>query len=136
MTFHTVLCVGETIEIRKAGKHFSFLESQLDSAFADIDINKAADISIAYEPVWAIGTGVNATIAEVGPMVDMIRRWADGAGFPGGGNSLRILYGGSVNEENSAELYAVDGVDGFLVGGASLEAFTFAAILDSMNKRL
>jgi len=134
LTLHPILCVGETLETRKAGMHFVFLQSQLDAAFAEIDPAKATDVSIAYEPIWAIGTGVNATPVEVGPMIEMIRRWADGAGFPGGGNSLRILYGGSVNEQNSAGLYAVDGVDGFLVGGASLEAFTFAAILDLMKK--
>lgn len=134
MTLRPVLCVGEKLESRKAGEHEDVLLSQLDKAFGDEVKNISSDISIAYEPVWAIGTGVNATPAEVGPMIDLIRKWADKSGLKGGGESIRVLYGGSVTDDNASELYAVDGIDGFLVGGASLEAFKFAAILEAMIK--
>ncbi len=133
MGFHTVLCVGEKLESRKSGDFESVLASQLDDAFDKIALSSSDNISIAYEPVWAIGTGANATPKEIGPMMAFIRGWADKARIPGGGDTLRLLYGGSVNQENAAELYSVDGVDGFLVGGASLEAFSFAAILDIMR---
>jgi triosephosphate isomerase len=81
-------------------------------------------LSIAYEPVWAIGTGKVATTGEIGEMHDAIRRWLDDAGH----EQTSILYGGSVKPENAAEIFAVPHVDGALVGGASLLADQFAGI--------
>jgi triosephosphate isomerase len=131
-TIRPVLCVGEPLEVRDDGKQEEFVLDQLDGAYEGVDLDSAAAVTIAYEPVWAIGTGRNATLAEIVPMMALMRDWADRAGIPGGGESLTLLYGGSVNQENASELYSGDGVDGFLVGGASLEAFSFTAILEIM----
>ncbi len=129
-----VLCVGESLEIREALEHEDYVSNQLDRAFDGISADDVDVVTVAYEPIWAIGTGRTATDAEVAPMMMVIRQWADKTGFPGGGDSLRVLYGGSVTPENTSELYGIEGVDGFLVGGASLEAFSFAGILDVMVK--
>jgi triosephosphate isomerase len=127
-----VLCVGEPLDIRDAGREEEYVIRQLKSAFDKIETRSLRSFTFAYEPIWAIGTGRNATRDEIEPMHNLIRKWASKVGFQGGGDSVRILYGGSVNPDNARELYDIDGVDGFLVGGASLEAYSFAAILDAM----
>ncbi|MCH8153020.1 MAG: triosephosphate isomerase [Planctomycetes bacterium] len=132
MNFEPVLCIGEPGEIRDKGEQDSFVLAQLETAFDSVKLDSISAISLAYEPVWSIGTGRNATEAEIAPMIELIRGFATKAGFPGGGANLRILYGGSVNPQNASELYSIDGVDGFLVGGASLDALSFSAILDAM----
>jgi triosephosphate isomerase len=129
-----VLCIGEPLDVREAGDEDKFVRGQLDKAFLDISLDGMGKVTLAYEPLWAIGTGRNATDAEVAPMMVAIREWAEQVGIPGGGESLCVLYGGSVTPENTAELYGLDGVDGFLVGGASIEAFSFVSILEIMAK--
>jgi len=115
-----IFCVGETLEEREAAKTFAVLERQLQ-CLSGFDAAARARIVVAYEPVWAIGTGRNATPGQAQEVHSWIRRWA--------GNELRLLYGGSVKPDNAESLMAQADVDGFLVGGASLEAKPFAAII-------
>ncbi len=124
-----IICVGETDEQRSDGSQFDVVGAQLaGSLFSGVSSNGAAadNILIAYEPVWAIGTGKVATPADIGAMHGFIRGklkeiLEDSAG-------MRILYGGSVKPDNAADIFAVSGVDGMLVGGASLKAQDYIAI--------
>jgi triosephosphate isomerase len=123
-----VLCVGEQIEERRGGRAEAVVAAQLAPVLDGLGLEQARSLVVAYEPVWAIGTGVNATPADAGAMHAFVRErlvehfgGESGAGVP-------ILYGGSVKEQNAAELLAVPQVDGVLVGGASLDPRGFAAI--------
>lgn len=120
-----IACVGETLAERDAGTTLEIVGRQLAGSLPDQAT--AANLVVAYEPVWAIGTGRTPTTAQVAEVHAAIRaalvaRFADGA-------AMRILYGGSVNDKNAAELMAVANVDGALVGGASLKPDAFAAIV-------
>src|SRR5262245_49428416 len=122
-----IICIGETERERDAGETFGRLTGQLEGALANIAPADATRLVIAYEPVWAIGTGRTATPAQVAEAHTFIRedlrsRWAAAA------DQVRIQYGGSVKPENAAEIMAQPDVDGALVGGASLKADSFAAI--------
>lgn len=112
-----IVCVGETLSEREAGETLAIITAQLQGSRPD-----GADFIIAYEPVWAIGTGRTPTLAEVAEVHGEIARLAP---------ATRILYGGSVKPGNAAELLGVAHVDGALVGGASLKASDFLAIADS-----
>jgi triosephosphate isomerase (TIM) len=118
-----IVCVGETRPQREAGHALEVAATQLQGSLPDGE----ADFVVAYEPVWAIGTGLTPTPADVGEMHRSIREHLVSR-FGGGGQRTRILYGGSVNPKNAAELLAVENVDGALVGGASLKAEDFLAI--------
>jgi triosephosphate isomerase (TIM) len=125
-----VLCVGERLEQRDAAEHESVVISQLSKALAKVPRElPTARVAIAYEPVWAIGTGRTASPAQASSMHAAIRRWLDAEGFAGADRSL--LYGGSVKPDNAAELIAAGDIDGFLVGGASLDARSFLGIVRS-----
>jgi triosephosphate isomerase len=123
-----IVCVGETLEEREAGRTFAVLEAQLDGSLAEIPAARAAEIVLAYEPVWAIGTGKTATPAIAQEAHAMIRGWL-GKRFGAAAERMRIQYGGSVKPENTAELMAQPDIDGALVGGASLEAESFSRIV-------
>lgn len=118
-----ILCIGETSEEREAGATMARLKRQLDGSLPDT----LERLVIAYEPVWAIGTGRTPTVAQVEEVHQAIGRALD-ARFGAAGLQIRVLYGGSVKPDNAAELMAVPGVDGALVGGASLKAADFLAI--------
>jgi triosephosphate isomerase (TIM) len=123
-----VLCIGEQLEARKAGDHETVVISQLSGALADLPLERCdASLVLAYEPVWAIGTGLTATPAQAAAMHRTIRTWMRER-FAAAGADRSILYGGSVKPDNAAELVAAGDVDGFLVGGASLDARSFLAI--------
>jgi triosephosphate isomerase len=123
-----VVCVGERLEQRDAGDHETVVISQLSKAFSKVPRELSpARVAVAYEPVWAIGTGRTATPAQASLMHAVIRRWLDAEGFAGADRS--VLYGGSVKPDNAAELMAAGDIDGFLVGGASLDAQSFLAIV-------
>ena len=122
-----VLCVGETLEQREAGKTESVVASQLDAVLAQSGIAAFARAIVAYEPVWAIGTGRTATPVQAQEVHAFIRgKLAKADAIIGG--STRILYGGSVKPGNAAELFAQADIDGGLIGGASLVASEFLAI--------
>jgi triosephosphate isomerase len=123
-----VLCVGETAEAREAGQAESTVRGQLETALVDLSIHDAATMTIAYEPVWAIGSGEAATIKDIESMSGTIRHWLverHGAVADG----IRILYGGSVSDSNVRELFNAPDVDGALVGGASLDQEKFRALI-------
>jgi triosephosphate isomerase len=126
---HAVLCVGETLAVREANEHESFVEAQLRSALEGLSESLHPMVTVAYEPLWAIGTGVNASSEQVREMTDFVRSVMRSLSF----NAPQILYGGSVNPENAATLVSESNVDGFLVGGASLKAESFYAILHACD---
>jgi triosephosphate isomerase len=122
-----MLCVGETIQQRESGATIDVVVAQLRAGLAELDRTAVASVAIAYEPVWAIGTGRTATPEDAAEVHTVIRRTlGDVAGRDGA--SVPILYGGSVNRQNAAALLAASEVDGLLVGGASLDPETWAAI--------
>ncbi len=118
-----IICVGETRAERDAGQALAVVGTQLDGSLPDT----AESFAIAYEPVWAIGTGLTPTTGDVGDMHRFIRERL-GSRFGGSGQAIRILYGGSVKPGNAKELLGIENVDGSLVGGASLKADEFLAI--------
>ena len=123
-----LLCVGETLAQREAGQAQAVVAEQL-AVLAGLDM---AAVAVAYEPVWAIGTGQVATVAQIGDMHSFIYRQI--LSLCGEGAKIRVLYGGSVNTQNAAEILAVPNVDGALVGGASLQAASFATIIDAAQQ--
>ena len=123
-----IVCVGETLTEREANQTFAVLERQLTGCLADGGWD-AAKMIVAYEPVWAIGTGRNATPEQAQEAHAFIRQWVSKRSGPPAGASLRIQYGGSVNAANAASLLQQPDVDGALVGGASLKAEGFGAIV-------
>ncbi|MBI2681613.1 MAG: triose-phosphate isomerase [Acidobacteriales bacterium] len=124
-----IVCVGEVIEEREAGLTDDVLRRQCTSAFRGISAAKAAKLAIAYEPVWAIGTGKTATPQLAAQAHETIRHEASKAFGKGFAEKLRILYGGSVKPENAKALMSEAELDGALVGGASLDPKSFAAIV-------
>ncbi len=119
-----IICVGETAEQRDAGRAVEIVCGQLDGSLPDGA--NASNVVIAYEPVWAIGTGRTPTVADIAEVHDSLR--ARLAGHLGDGEKVRILYGGSVKPGNAGEILAVANVNGALVGGASLDADDFLGI--------
>jgi len=125
-----VICIGETLADREAGRTLEVVGRQLQGSVPDGAT--AANTVVAYEPVWAIGTGKVPTLAEIGAVHDDIRvRLTRRLGTEGGG--IRILYGGSVKPSNAAEIFGVGNVDGALVGGASLQAADFGGIIAALE---
>lgn len=126
-----IVCIGETLEEREAGQTLAVLDRQIKAGLDGATGDQIASLILAYEPVWAIGTGKNATPAEADEAHTHIRKrlreWFGGAN----GDQTRILYGGSVRPDNIRALTGLPDVDGALVGGASLEARTFAAIIQN-----
>ena len=124
-----IICIGETLEEREAGSTLAVLDRQIRAALDGLTGEQIGEALIAYEPVWAIGTGKNATPAEADEahrhIRSRIRQWFGGAPA----EACRILYGGSVKPENIRELIGLPDVDGALVGGASLEVRSFAEII-------
>jgi triosephosphate isomerase len=122
-----ILCVGESEAQRAAGETEAHVRAQLEADLAAIEPSHYAEIVIAYEPIWAIGTGRVATPEQAQEAVSFIRQVLAETS-PAAADEVRLLYGGSVTADNAKELLALDDVDGALVGGASLSAESFAAI--------
>lgn len=123
-----IVCVGEGLEIRRAGEHVAYTLAQLDGSLAGLTPEQVAKLVIAYEPVWAIGTGEVATPEDAQEVCSAVRaRIAESFG-EAAGDAVRVLYGGSVKASNVASIMAQPDVDGALVGGASLDADEFVAI--------
>jgi triosephosphate isomerase len=123
-----IMCIGEVKEEREAGIQEQVTLGQLDGGLAGIPAEQAATIVIAYEPVWAIGTGLTATPQDAQDMCGAIRRRLAELYSPEVADAIRIQYGGSVKAANAAEIMAGEDVDGALIGGASLDADEFVAI--------
>ncbi len=126
-----IICVGEMLNERYAQKHFEVVETQVKAAISVVEQNQADRIMIAYEPVWAIGTGQTATSEQAQEMHSFIRQLLGQKFGTTAANEIPILYGGSCNAQNAAELFAQPDVNGGLVGGASLKAADFMAIANS-----
>jgi triosephosphate isomerase len=123
-----IVCVGETLAEREGGKTLAVVERQVRGALAGIPSSALAALTVAYEPVWAIGTGKTATSAQAQEVHAAIRKILRELGG-GAADAIRIQYGGSVKPDNAAELMSQPDVDGALVGGASLKAGDFLAIV-------
>ena len=125
-----IVCVGETLEQREAGRTSDLLVTQCKGGLASLDPAQFARILIAYEPVWAIGTGKTATPEIAADAHRVIRGWTREKFGAAAGDAVRILYGGSVKPDNIKTLMAQPEIDGALVGGASLDAISFASIVN------
>ena len=125
-----ILCVGETLEEREAGKHFDVVKAQTVNVLANFTAQDMKNIIIAYEPVWAIGTGKTATPDQAQEVHAAIRAYLAKAYSAAFAEATRILYGGSVKDSNVDEIMAKQDVDGALVGGQSLIAEKFARIIN------
>ncbi|MBF0531703.1 MAG: triose-phosphate isomerase [Candidatus Omnitrophica bacterium] len=124
-----IVCVGEVLAERESGKAFEVIKTQCQGGFAGITAAEMGRLVIAYEPVWAIGTGKTATPAQAQEVHQFIRKWLADTYGQDLAQTVRIQYGGSVKPENAKELMGQADIDGFLVGGASLKADSFAAII-------
>jgi triosephosphate isomerase len=124
-----VLCVGEALEVRTNDEQEGFVRAQLRSALDGLEERYHELVTVAYEPIWAIGTGLTASTEQVASMTSFIREVLRSLSI----RDARVLYGGSVNAENAASIVAEGGVDGFLVGGASLKAESFRAIVQACD---
>ncbi|MEQ9406134.1 MAG: triose-phosphate isomerase [Fuerstiella sp.] len=129
-----VLCVGELLSEREAGQTESVLDAQMAGGLADISESDAKNVVIAYEPVWAIGTGVTASTEQAESAHLHLRKWLAGHYNAAFSEQVRILYGGSVKPDNAETLMGQPNVDGALVGGASLKADLFVPIIDAARK--
>jgi triosephosphate isomerase (TIM) len=131
-----IFCIGESLKERESGKHFETVATQLRNTVLKFDPTYLLQTIIAYEPVWAIGTGLTATPEQAQEMHAYIRKTlSDQFGAPAAG-SVSILYGGSCNAANAAQLFSCADVDGGLIGGASLNALDFSAIRKAMVENL
>lgn len=124
-----ILCVGETAEERRQGLTFTTVEGQLRAGLAEVAPDAIAKVVLAYEPVWAIGTGANATPGQAGEVHGYLRGLLSELASKDTASAIRIVYGGSVKPENAEALAAEAEIDGALVGGASLNAQAFVTIV-------
>ncbi len=130
-----IVCVGERSEERKAGQMYNVVRFQLSAALFDVQIENPDDLAVAYEPVWAIGTGNVATPQQAEDMHEIIRQSLEkrfGIDIAG---KIRILYGGSVNDANIAGLIDKEQINGALIGGVSLDLDKFLSIINSISQR-
>jgi len=128
---NTIICVGETEEERDAQNTLDIIHGQLAGSVPDLATGQT--LVVAYEPVWAIGTGRTPTLDQIGEVHDYIRSQLERRFGEGVGLSVRLLYGGSVKPGNATEIFGVSNVDGALVGGASLKASDFGAIISALD---
>ncbi|NRA57194.1 MAG: triosephosphate isomerase, partial [Phycisphaerales bacterium] len=126
-----IVCVGETLEEREADRTFDVLRTQLAGSLAAVPQERASEIVIAYEPVWAIGTGKTASSDDAQAAHAAIRTVLVSILGDAHAQAIRIIYGGSMKPANAAELMAQPDIDGGLIGGASLKAEDFTAIVDA-----
>jgi len=127
-----VFCCGEPLEVRQAGEELAFVENQLKESLFHLNKEQFAQVVIAYEPVWAIGTGLTASVQQAEDMHASIRSWVESKYDHNLAENTSILYGGSCNESNAKELFSCPNVDGGLIGGASLKVDSFIQIVNSL----
>ena len=129
----SILCIGETIDQKNNGKTYDIVEEQIIKGLTNV---KSIDnIIIAYEPVWAIGTGLTATVEKINEMHSFIRKMLSSLYTSNYSNKIPILYGGSLSSDNANELISIDGVNGFLIGGASLDVIKFTDVVKIVNEQ-
>ncbi len=126
-----IFCCGESLDIRQKGEHVAFVTKQITESLAMFSFEELANITLAYEPIWAIGTGETASPAQAQEMHQAIRDHIKSLFSIKIGEDMSILYGGSVNASNAVELFSQNDVDGGLVGGAALNAESFIKIINS-----
>lgn len=131
---HPILCIGETAIERAGGETLDVLHDQLVGGLANITSEEFEHVTIAYEPVWAIGTGENALPDDVIRAEKAIRSQLSHLYGEKAANDIRVLYGGSVSKTSAADYLAINGIDGLLIGGASLDAEVFADIIERAYK--
>ncbi|HSF85275.1 MAG TPA: triose-phosphate isomerase [Acidimicrobiia bacterium] len=124
-----IMCCGETLDQREEGIAESWVEGQVKAGLSGLSAEQVAGLVIAYEPIWAIGTGKTASADDAGAMATLVRSVVDDGWGRDAADSVRVLYGGSVNPGNVAGLMAKRDIDGGLVGGASLDPDTFASVI-------
>ena len=127
-----VICVGESLEEREAANTLDIIGGQLAGSIPDLVTGE--NLVVAYEPIWAIGTGKVPTLEQIGEVHDFIRARLERRFGAGVGRSVRLLYGGSVKPTNAVEIFGVPNVDGALVGGASLKAADFSPIITALER--
>ncbi|WP_282938937.1 triose-phosphate isomerase [Paenibacillus sp. RC67] len=125
-----ILCVGEKLEEREAGQTKDVCKVQTEAAFAGLSAEQAAQVVIAYEPIWAIGTGKSSTAADANEVISYIRELVAGLYGQATADAVRIQYGGSVKPNNISEYMQESDIDGALVGGASLEPASYIALVE------
>lgn len=128
---NVIFCCGEPLEIRESNKQEEFVKEQLEKSLFHLSAEQLMQVVIAYEPVWAIGTGVTASSNQAEEMHLSIRNWLKDKYNEEVANNVSILYGGSCNASNAKELFACPNVDGGLIGGAALDATSFSSIANS-----
>ncbi len=126
-----IVCIGETLAQHKSGKTNEIIKSQCQNSFKDMDAANFSNMILAYEPVWAIGTGMTATPHQAQEVHQLIRQLVQDQTDEKTASSIRILYGGSVKANNAAELFHQPDIDGGLIGGAALDADSFVAIINA-----
>lgn len=124
-----IVCVGEKLEEREAGQTKEVCKVQTEAAFAGLSAEQAAEVVVAYEPIWAIGTGKSSTAADANEVIAYIRELVAGLYSQNVADAVRIQYGGSVKPNNIAEYMAESDIDGALVGGASLEPASYIQLV-------
>ncbi len=124
-------CCGESLEVRNSNEHIAFVQNQLHTVLGHLSDDQMSQIVIAYEPIWAIGTGLTASSAQAEEMHSSIRNWIKTQFNSSISDNCSILYGGSCNPSNAAELFACPNVDGGLIGGASLKSTDFEQLFSA-----
>ncbi len=127
----SIICIGESLAEREAANTLDMIGGQLSGSIPDLVTGE--NLIVAYEPIWAIGTGKVPTLAQIGEVHDFVRARLERRFGPGVARSVRLLYGGSVKPGNAAEIFSVPNVDGALVGGASLRATDFSPIIQALE---
>lgn len=129
-----ILCIGETLQDRDSGKTLGVIKTQLDGGLAGVEADDVVNVVLAYEPVWAIGTGRTATPAQAQEVHAYIREWLGQRYGVGTAQKIRILYGGSMKPSNAMELLSQPDIDGGLIGGAALDSNSFVELVEAARK--
>ena len=132
-SLNIIFCIGEELSEREKGNHFELIKNQIINGLFDLDKDQIKNVVIAYEPVWAIGTGKTAENYQIQEMHEFIRKLFNDKYGSDISQQIRILYGGSVKPNNAEEIFSLNDVDGGLIGGASLNFSDFNAIVQAAN---
>ena len=132
-SLNIIFCIGEELSEREKGNHFELIKNQIINGLFGLDIDQIKNVVVAYEPVWAIGTGKTAENYQIQEMHEFIRKLFNDKYGSDISQQIRILYGGSVKPNNAEEIFSLNDVDGGLIGGASLNFSDFNAIVQAAN---